>query len=93
MGADAARLPLNECATPATCRCAYRKYTDRRDGPRREEEETGMRRGITQPDRRVRRGQSNWRAQRAWDRRGFGRTCLNCDAIGAGEDRRAFPAI
>jgi hypothetical protein len=56
LGADAPRLPLNDCATPATCRCAYRKYADRREGPRREEEETGMRRGITQPDRRVRRG-------------------------------------
>jgi hypothetical protein len=56
LGADAPRLPLNECATPGACRCAYRKYADRREGPRREEEETGMRRSITQADRRVRRG-------------------------------------
>jgi hypothetical protein len=56
LGADAPRLPLKECATPSTCRCTYRKFGDRREGPRREEEETGMRRSITLPDRRTRRG-------------------------------------
>ena len=57
LGSDAPRLPLNECTAPATCRCAYRKYADRREGPRREVEQTGMRRsGLAQQERRVRRG-------------------------------------
>lgn len=57
LGGDAPRLPLKDCAAPATCRCAYRKYADRREGPRREEEQTGMRRsGLAPQERRVRRG-------------------------------------
>ena len=57
LGSEAPRLPLKECTAPATCRCLYRKYADRRDGPRREDEQTGMRRsGLGPQERRVRRG-------------------------------------
>jgi hypothetical protein len=57
LGAEAPRLPLKDCTSPAGCRCTYRKYADRRAGPRREEDQTGMRRsGLAQQERRVRRG-------------------------------------
>ncbi len=35
------RLPLPGCSRPASCRCRYRHFDDRREGPRREGE-TGM---------------------------------------------------
>lgn len=39
---DAPRLPLRECTRQANCRCTYRHYADRRAGPRRVNERTGM---------------------------------------------------
>jgi len=57
LSAAAPRLPLAECTSPASCTCAYRKYTDRRAGPRREEEEAGLRRaGTSGQERRTGRG-------------------------------------
>ena len=57
LSAAAPRLPLGECTSPASCTCAYRKYTDRRAGPRREEEEAGLRRaGTSGQERRTGRG-------------------------------------
>src|SRR5262249_54788293 len=41
---DAPRLPLPDCAQAEHCRCSYRKYADRRAGPRRDEEQLGGRR-------------------------------------------------
>ena len=32
------RLPLRDCDRPASCRCVYRHFDDRREGPRREDE-------------------------------------------------------
>lgn len=57
LSAQAPRLPLVNCAVPAQCRCVYKKYPDRRAGPRREEEKTGLRRGISgERERRRQRG-------------------------------------
>jgi hypothetical protein len=51
------RLPLAECSHPESCACAYRKYRDRREGPRRDDESSGLRRYIEpSKDRRARRG-------------------------------------
>jgi hypothetical protein len=35
LSADAPRLPLATCEWPAECRCTFRKFDDRRVGPRR----------------------------------------------------------
>ena len=57
LSAEAPRLPLIECTSCASCPCVYRKYADRRAGPRREEDKTGMRRSSsTGPERRIGRG-------------------------------------
>jgi len=57
LGAEAPRIPLGECTRVQSCRCVYRKYSDRRAGPRRSEEHTGMRRVTTSgPERRIGRG-------------------------------------
>jgi hypothetical protein len=58
LSAEAPRLPLAECPLADTCRCKYRKHTDRREGPRREVEQTGLRRALNSADqeRRRRRG-------------------------------------
>jgi hypothetical protein len=57
LGAEAPQIPLAECTCAPTCRCVYRKYSDRRAGPRREEEHSGMRRaGTSDPERRIGRG-------------------------------------
>jgi hypothetical protein len=41
---EAPRLPLANCTHAEVCQCCYRKYSDRRAGPRREEVELGGRR-------------------------------------------------
>jgi hypothetical protein len=56
LSADAPRLPLPDCTSPAACRCAYRKHPDRRAGPRRESDTTGLRRSGPTPERRGGRG-------------------------------------
>ena len=57
LSAEAPRLPLSECTLPGACRCTYRKYADRRGGPRREADTTGLRRSAPAgQERRVRRG-------------------------------------
>jgi hypothetical protein len=38
LSADAPRLPLDGCDTPAACQCTYRHYGDRRLAPRRARE-------------------------------------------------------
>lgn len=56
LSADAPRLPLTDCPLSETCPCVYRKYADRRAGPRREAEDSGLRRSSPQPERRRNRG-------------------------------------
>lgn len=57
LSADAPRLPLMECTSAAACPCRYRKHPDRRAGPRREVEKTGLRRPPSEDqERRRRRG-------------------------------------
>jgi hypothetical protein len=57
LSAEAPRLPLVECTQSARCACTYKKYPDRRGGPRREEDATGLRRAVTDgKERRVKRG-------------------------------------
>ena len=38
LSAGAPLLPLKTCDHPATCKCVYRHFDDRRHGPRREYE-------------------------------------------------------
>jgi hypothetical protein len=54
LSAQAPRLPLKECTSSGSCPCVYRKYPDRRAGPRREEEKTGLRRPADAERRRSR---------------------------------------
>jgi hypothetical protein len=57
LSGEAPRLPLAQCASPAGCRCVYKKYPDRRAGPRREVEKTGLQRALSgSQERRSRRG-------------------------------------
>ena len=44
LSTEAPRIPLAECTLAESCRCVYRKYADRRAGPRRTEDHSGMRR-------------------------------------------------
>jgi hypothetical protein len=55
LSAEAPRLPLAKCNAPAECRCVYKKYPDRRAGPRREVEKTGLQRALPGNDERRRR--------------------------------------
>lgn len=54
---EAPRLPLPDCSNPAGCDCIYRKHDDRRAGPRREIDDTGMHlRSFSGQERRLGRG-------------------------------------
>jgi hypothetical protein len=57
LSAQAPRIPLAECTSAANCRCVYRRFADRRAGPRRSADQDGMRRvGTSGAERRVGRG-------------------------------------
>ena len=56
LSAQAPRMPLSECSSPGSCQCSYRKYPDRRAGPRRSEDNPGMRRVASGTERRIGRG-------------------------------------
>jgi hypothetical protein len=57
LSAQAPRIPLAECTWAEGCRCVYRKFADRRLGPRRTEDHPGMRRsGHGGLERRIGRG-------------------------------------
>jgi len=56
LSADAPRLPLANCTSVKACPCVYRKHPDRRGGPRREAETTGLTRASPNPERRSGRG-------------------------------------
>jgi len=43
LSGEAPRLPLVNCSRPGACQCVYEKFDDRREGPRRDIEETGRR--------------------------------------------------
>jgi hypothetical protein len=53
---DAPRLPLESCSNPAQCRCRYRHYPDRRQGPRRAVENFRPPRFWRGEDKRALRG-------------------------------------
>jgi len=53
--AEAPRLPVAGCDA-GTCDCRYRHFDDRRQGPRREEEENGGARKTIGAERRAGRG-------------------------------------
>ena len=65
LGAEAPRIPLAECTSLQGCRCVYQKYADRRAGPRRAEDHSGMRRvARSGTERRMGRGRRStdvWR--------------------------------
>jgi hypothetical protein len=56
LSADAPRLPLKNCDRPAQCACKYRHHDDRRQGPRRAVEDTGLRKPWEERERRRVRG-------------------------------------
>ncbi len=53
---EAPSLPLSECTRGDGCRCTYRHYVDRRGGPRRADELTGLKRAPPKEEHRERRG-------------------------------------
>jgi hypothetical protein len=60
--ADAPRqLPLRDCDRPGACRCIYRHFDDRRQGPRRENEHAQVPLAHLGPERR------RWRGRRDSD--------------------------
>ena len=56
LSADAPRLPVADCTSAETCPCVYRKHSDRRAGPRREVDASGLKRSSPSPERRSSRG-------------------------------------
>ena len=56
LSAEAPRLPLATCDRPSECKCIYRHFNDRREGPRRDNEHATLPRAHTGPERRRRLG-------------------------------------
>jgi hypothetical protein len=57
LSSEAPLLPLPECPTKDTCQCTYKHHADRRAGPRRAEENVGLRRPRpAEHEHRVKRG-------------------------------------
>jgi hypothetical protein len=56
LSAEAPRLPLSDCPSAAECACIYRHHKDRRTGPRRSVDETGLRNARSSGERRAGRG-------------------------------------
>lgn len=52
LSSSAPLLPLPDCPTPGTCDCTYRKFDDRRAGPRRSSERGTPSQRWTERDRR-----------------------------------------
>src|SRR5215472_4629746 len=52
LGKEAPRLPLAACTTPSRCKCTYRHFEDRRAGPRRAGERSGLSRPLTGSEKR-----------------------------------------
>ena len=55
------RLPLRDCDRPGGCRCIYRHFEDRREGPRREDDRAQVPLAHTGVERR------RWRGRRDSD--------------------------
>jgi hypothetical protein len=54
---EAPKLPLPGCSHPEACRCTYRHFEDRRNGPRRTEDVGGgLRADKPEVNRRKQRG-------------------------------------
>ena len=53
---EAPRLPLPECSSAWRCKCVYRHFSDRREGPRRATERDGLPRPRIGAERRETRG-------------------------------------
>jgi hypothetical protein len=56
LSAEAPALPLPDCTQPAICNCSYRKYDDRRAGPRRSREVSAIQHPTASPEQRKIRG-------------------------------------
>ena len=56
LSTEAPRLPLEACADPASCKCVYRHFADRRQGPRRQNEHARVVLGHDGMERRSQRG-------------------------------------
>jgi hypothetical protein len=56
LSVDAPRLPLATCDRPSECKCIYRHFSDRRQGPRRENDHATIRADHRGPERRKRLG-------------------------------------
>jgi len=56
LSTEAPLLPLPDCPNPGGCRCIYRHFTERRAGPRRSFEESGIRGARPSAERRHGRG-------------------------------------
>jgi hypothetical protein len=56
LSVEAPPLPLAECTNAPDCTCVYRHHRDRRDGPRRSTETTGVRSATPSRERRAGRG-------------------------------------
>jgi hypothetical protein len=50
---DAPSLPLQDCPNPSACKCVYQHHEDRRTGPRRASELSGLRTARPQQNRRA----------------------------------------
>jgi hypothetical protein len=56
LSVEAPRLPMKNCDRPDQCTCRYRHFDDRRQGPRRHVEDTGIRKPWEDKERRRMRG-------------------------------------
>jgi hypothetical protein len=56
LASEAPKLPLPACTHPDECRCTYRHFEDRRNGPRRTEEIGGLQADKPEVNRRKSRG-------------------------------------
>jgi hypothetical protein len=56
LSVDAPRLPLANCDRPSDCKCIYRHFSDRRQGPRRENEHAKLPAAHKVAERRKRLG-------------------------------------
>ncbi len=57
------QLPLKDCECPQSCKCVYRHFDDRRDGPRRENDHARVPVPFSGAERR------RWRGRRDSDYR------------------------
>jgi hypothetical protein len=56
LSVDAPRLPLATCDRSSDCKCIYRHFSDRRQGPRRDNEHAKLPAGHKGAERRKRLG-------------------------------------